>query len=347
MLHFIIRRLLAVFPTLLIIVGIVFFLYQSLPGDPVEAAYVLPLQKNTLEDSIAYQQQYSIYAKELGLDKPLFLFSLTAKEGFQWNGMNNQYVMKIRKICNGDFGNSYQTKGPVLIEISNAIRWTIVLNFITLILIFGFGIILGLASALHYKKALDNNLMTLSFVLDAIPSFWISTMLVVFFTTNYYDMKLFPSIGLGDFPSDLPFWQKLIYAFPHLLLPAFCMTLASISIVIRQMRASSLNIMAQDYVRTGRAKGLNQTQLVKKHILPNAIFPILTLLGMTFPSLIVGSLLTENIFNIPGMGKLSIDAIYTRNFPVLFAIILFIAFFTIIGNLISDILYRVFSPKID
>ncbi len=345
MLHFIIRRLLAVFPTLLIIVGIVFFLYQSLPGDPVEAAYVLPEQKNNLEDSIAFQQQYDIYAKELGLDKPLFFFSLTKNEGFQWHGFDNQYCLKVAKICKGDFGNSHKTKGPVLFEISNAIRWTIVLNFITFILIFGLGIILGLVSALHYKKALDNNLMRLSFVLDAVPSFWIATMLVVFFTNDYYGMKLFPSIGLGDFAADLPFAQKLAYAFPHLLLPAFCMTLASISIVIRQMRASSLNIIAQDYIRTGKAKGLNQTQLVKKHILPNAIFPILTLLGMAFPSLIIGSVFIENIFNIPGMGKLSVDAIYNKDLPVLFTITLFIAFFTILGNLISDILYRVFSAK--
>lgn len=347
MLHFIIRRLFTVIPTLLIIVGIIFFLYQNLPGDPVEAAYILPLQKNTPEDSLAYHQQYTIYAKELGLDKPLFFFDLTAKEGFRWYGVDNQYSIKIKKICKGDFGNSYQTKGPVLLEIGNAIRWTIVLDFIALLLIFGLGITLGLISALHYKKPLDTNLMKMSFILDAVPSFWISTMFVVFFTTNYYGMKLFPSIGLGDFPSDLPFWQKLIYAFPHLLLPAFCMMLASISIIIRQMRASSLNIIAQDYIRTGKAKGLNQTQLVKKHILPNAIFPILTLFGMAFPALLVGSLLTENIFNIPGMGKLSVDAIYTKNFPVLFAIILFIAFFTILGNLISDILYRVFNPKID
>jgi peptide/nickel transport system permease protein len=345
MLNFILRRLFAVIPTLLIIVGIVFYLYQILPGDPVEAAYVLPLQKNTPEDSLAYHQQYTIYAKELGLDKPLFFFSLTAKEGFRWHGIDNQYSNKIGKICKGDFGNSYQTKGPVLLEVGNAVRWTIVLNFIALLLIFGLGITVGLISALHYQKPLDRKIMRISFILDAIPSFWISSMLVVFFTTNYYGMKLFPSIGLGDFPSDLPFGQKLIYAFPHLLLPAFCMMLASISIIIRQMRASSLNIIAQDYIRTGKAKGLNQTQLVKKHILPNAIFPILTLLGMAFPALLVGAVLIENIFNIPGMGKLSVDAIYNKNFPALFTIILFIAFFTIIGNLISDILYRVFNPK--
>jgi peptide/nickel transport system permease protein len=347
MLKFIIKRILSIVPTLLIVIGIIFILYQYLPGDPVESVYSLPLQKNNAADSIAYQQQYDIYYKALGLDKPLFFFSLSANKGIRWHGMDNQYATKVINILKGDFGNSYRTKTPVLQELANAIRWTLSLNILSLIVIFGLGIFLGLKAALHYDKAWDKNIMKISFILDAVPTLWLATLLVVFFTTNYYGMKIFPSIGLGDPPADLPFIVKLGYALPHFILPIICMTLGSISMIIRQMRASALTVINQDYIKTGIAKGLNQKQLVKKHIFPNAIFPIITLIGATFPSLIAGSVLIENIFNIPGMGKLSIEAILNKDFPILTTVVILTAILTIVGNILADVLYRIFNPKVE
>jgi peptide/nickel transport system permease protein len=346
MFYLILRRLLWAIPTILIVIGIVFVLYQYIPGDPVESVYVMPQQRHTEADSIAYQNQYQIYAKELGLDKPLFFFSLSAKNTLQWNGFDNQYVIKVISYFKGDFGNSYRTKKPVLQELSEAIRWSLTINLLALLLIFVIGIALGLRAAMRYDSQWDKRLLQFSFFSDVVPSFWLATILMVFFTSDYYGIKLFPSIGLGNAPYDATFVKKFFYALPHLILPILIIVFSSISIVIRQMRSAALGVIQQDFVRTSKAKGLNDKQLMSKHIFPNAIFPIITLLGVSFPQLIAGSVLIENIFNIPGMGKLSIEAILNKDFPMLFAVILLTAILTIIGNLMADILYRKFNPKI-
>ncbi len=346
MFYLILRRLLWAIPTMLIVIGVVFVLYQYIPGDPVESVYVMPEQPHTQADSIAYENQYQIYAKELGLDKPLFFFSLSAKSLIQWNGFDNQYFIKVISFLKGDFGTSYRTKKPVLQELSEAIRWTLTINSLALLLIFFIGIGLGLRGAMRYNSAWDKRLLQFSFFSDAVPSFWFATILMVFFTSDYYGIKLFPSTGLGNAPYDATFVKKFFYALPHLILPILIIVFSSISLIIRQMRSAALDVIGQDYIRTGKAKGLKDKQLMQKHIFPNAIFPIITLIGISFPQLIAGSFLIENIFNIPGMGKLSIEAIANKNFPILFAVILLTALMTIIGNLIADILYQKFNPKI-
>lgn len=346
MLKLIVQRLLLAIPTMCVIIGVLFALYQYLPGDPIEATFALPQQKRTLADSIAYQEQYQQYAHELGLDQPLFFFSLTTKKGFVWHGWQNQYVAKVLKICKGDFGISYRTKRSVWVEIAEAIRWTLLMNTIAIVLLFLIGGYLGMYAATHQGKRWDKILVQTSLLLDALPSFWIATLLVVFFTTAYYGMHLFPNIGLGNPPYDASFGVKILYALPHLILPIFCLLLSEFSIIFRQMRASALEVLQQDYIRTAMAKGLPDAQLLRRHILPNAIFPTITLLGNAIPGLIAGSALIENIFNIPGMGKLTIEAFLNKDFPILFAIISLIAVFTIIGNLVADVLYRYFDPRL-
>lgn len=345
MVSLIFRRLLSAIPTLLVIIGVVFTFSQYIPGDPVEAVYELP-KRITHEDSIAYQIQHQAFARELGLDKPIFFFSLSDEKGFSWNGFDNQYVRKVKDYVKGNFGNSNRTKKSVWEELSSAILWTFSINFIALLLVFNIGIYLGLQGALYANSQRDKWIMRFSFFSDAVPSFWIATILVVFFTTSYYGIQLFPSIGLGNTPYNAPFIQKFIVALPHLILPILIIIFGNISVIIRQMRSAGLEVISQDYIRTGKAKGLNDKQLIKNHIFPNAIFPILTLIGMSFPALITGSFIIENIFNIPGMGKLSIDAILNKDFPILFTVILLTAIMTILGNIISDILLHYFNPKL-
>lgn len=345
MIKILILRLLRAIPLLLVVIGIVFLLYRFLPGDEVEATYVLP-QKMSGPDSSEYHRLYKIYAHELGLDKPVFFFTLSSKKGFQWTGFDNQYVAKVKKFFQGDFGISYRTRQPVSSALLDALRWTLVINGPALLLIFIPGIWLGMKSARLYGGRTDRIIMQISFLLDAIPTFWLATLAVVFLTTSYYGLKLFPSTGLGEAPYGSGFGFKLIYAVPHLILPIICIVLGSISIVIRQMRSAALEVNKQDYIRTARSKGLDEKQVFKRHIFPNAIFPMITLAGNAFPDLIAGAFLIENIFNIPGMGKLTVESIASRDFPVLFAVIVVTAVFTIAGNIAAELSYRYLDPRI-
>ncbi|MFZ4545416.1 MAG: ABC transporter permease [Saprospiraceae bacterium] len=345
MIKFLIYRIFRAIPLLFVVIGIVFLLYQYLPGDPVEATYVMPQRKYGM-DSVDYNLQYQRYAKELGLDLPLFFIGHNPQNGLQWNGFNNQYATKVKKIFQGDFGISYRTKQPVLKELSEAIRWTLLINGFSLVLIFFLGIYLGMESASRYRSKIDRIILNSSFVLDAIPTFWLATLLMIFFTNNYYGLQIFPSTGLGNAPYDAGFSTKLLYALPHLLLPVICIVLGSVSMVIRQMRSSALQVAKQDYIRTARAKGLNEKRIMRRHIFPNAVFPMITMAGTAVPDLIAGSFLVENIFNIPGMGKLTVESIANKDFPILFAVVILTAVFTILGNTIAELLYRHYDPKV-
>jgi peptide/nickel transport system permease protein len=346
MLSFILKRITWSIPTLLIVFGLLFYLYNLLPGDPVEAAYVLPPLKGTHEDTIVYKQQYEIYKKELGLDKPTFFFGMGKNHELVWYGADNQYFNKITKILQGDFGRSYRSKQLVTKDLSIAIKWTLIFNLLSIIIIFVLGVWIGLKAALYHQTKLDSRIMKWSFFLDALPNFWLASLLVLFFIRDDFNMGFMPSVGVGDTPYDASFAAKIWIAIPHLILPLICVVLTSVSIIIRQMRSAALTVMQQDYVRTAKAKGLNEQLLMQKHIFPNAFFPILTVLATSFPQLIVGQIMIENIFNIPGMGKLSIEALLYKDFPILFAILIIIAFLTVVSNIVADSIYRYYTPKL-
>lgn len=345
MLSLILRRIFWAIPTMFIIIGVVFLMNQYTPGDPVEAAYIMPEKRNNKEDSLYYQMQYDIFKKELGLDKPLFFCGFNDKGDFQWHGFDNQYINKVKEISSGNFGRSYRTKSLVLSDISDAIRWTLALNFIALVLIFLIGIALGLIAATQPNSKLDKRLMKISFISDAVPSIWIVTMAMIFLTSNYYGIAIFPSTGLGNPPYTASFLIKFLYALPHLILPILLIVFMGYSLIFRQMRSAAIDVIQQDFIRTAKAKGLSNKDLMKKHIFPNAIFPIITLIGFSFPTLIAGSVIVESVFNIPGMGKLAMEAIATKDFPILFAIILLTGLLTIVGNILSEVLYYIFEPR--
>jgi peptide/nickel transport system permease protein len=265
---------------------------------------------------------------------------------FRWNGSACQFHHWLSRLCMGDFGNSYTTHRAVSLEIQDAIKWTFFLNLSALALLFSLAIPLGLRSAQQKNKRFDRIMLRLSNYLDAIPAFWLATIVLIFFTTSYYHLKIFPSSGLGDFFYDAPFFKKLLVAIPHFIAPVFCIVLSSFPFFFRQMRSSALSIFQEDFVKTAQSKGLDGKTILRKHVFPNAIFPMITLLGAALPSVILGSVFIENIFNIPGMGKRLLQSIYEQDFPLTVAIVLLIAIFTILGSLLSDILYRFFDPRL-
>ncbi len=267
---------------------------------------------------------------------------------FRWHGSQNQYHQWISKFIKADFGNSLIDQQPASKKIIEALKWTLVLNGLAILLVYFISIPLGWNFALKAHTAFDKLGSLILYMFYAIPVFWLATLLLIFFTTEEYGTwtDLFPSLGLGrHFGKEFSFEGMLDIAW-HLVLPVLSLTLVSLAFISRQMRASTLNEMKSDYFRTGLAKGLSEKAVLKKHALRNALFPIITLIANVLPALFGGSLIIEVIFSIPGMGRLAFNAILSNDWPVLFAILLLVAFLTMIGFLIADILYAYLDPRV-
>ncbi len=183
-------------------------------------------------------------------------------------------------------------------------------------------------------------------MLYSLPVFWIATLLQVFFTTPEYGMDWFPTAGLSELPPTAPFWERLLDQTAHIFLPVVCLTYGSLAFISRQMRGGMLQVLDQDYIRTARAKGLPERRVIWRHAFRNALFPIITLIGSVFPSILAGSVVIEVIFGIPGMGKLTVDAIFARDWPVVFAVLMMASVLTVAGLLVSDMLYAWADPRV-
>jgi peptide/nickel transport system permease protein len=260
---------------------------------------------------------------------------------FKWNGFNNQYHNWIVNP-----GLSFSDRQPVRQKIFKAMKWTLWMNGIALLLTYLISLPLGLLGGIYANSTFDKISSTLTLILFSLPTFWVATLFIVFFTTPEYQMDWFPTMGIGNLNGNEGILEMLSVRIKHLFLPVICLSYGSLAFLSRQMRRSTIAVMKQDYIRTAYAKGLSQYQTIWRHALPNAIFPILTLLGGILPALLAGSVAVEYIFNIPGMGKLTIDAILQRDWPVVFNILLLSSVLTILGVRISDFLYKIFDPRV-
>ncbi len=263
-----------------------------------------------------------------------------------WYGPDNQYHHWFTGLWKGDWGFSYRDGRPVARKISEALRWTLLLNLIAVALSFGLSIPIGVWSAQQAGSRSERGVSFLLFALYSMPVFWVATLLQVFFTTPEYGMDWFPTTGLSDLPHSAPWWQRLLDQAVHLALPVLCLTYGSLAFISRQMRGSMVQALAQDYVRTARAKGLPEGKVIWRHAFRNALFPIITLIGSVFPAVLAGSVVIEVIFAIPGMGKLTVDSIFARDWPVVFAILMLGAVLTIAGLWIADLLYAWADPRV-
>jgi len=194
-------------------------------------------------------------------------------------------------------------------------------------------------------ERLDKSISAVLFMLYSLPSFWVATMLIIFFGSPEY-LQMFPVFGLSSIPSDAPFLARFGDTAYHLVLPLFCWTYTSFAFLSRQMRGGMLSVTRQDYIRTARAKGVAEKNVIWKHAFRNSLIPIITLFASVFPLAIGGSVILEMIFSIPGMGKISFMAITARNYPIIFTVLMFGAVLTLIGYLVSDILYALVDPRI-
>lgn len=262
-----------------------------------------------------------------------------------WYGFNNQYHQWITKFMTGDFGISYHDEQPVKTVIWDAIRWTVLLSIISIFLTYLIAIPLGIVSAANKGGIKDQSISTSLFILYSLPSFWVATLLIMFFGGGDF-FNLFPSFGVPQSTENLSFFAKFTTYVWHLTLPIICYTYGGLAFISRQMRGAMVNSLSQDYVRTARAKGLDEEKVLWKHAIKNSLLPIITLFANVFPLAISGAVALELIFSIPGMGKTAYEALVARNYPVVYTIVMFSAILTLVGYLVADILYVVVDPRI-
>ncbi len=284
---------------------------------------------------------------------------------FHWYGFRNQYhrwlfgdapwfsentdpTRASRGFFRGDFGFSYLDGRPVTSIIGDALKWTLLLNLIAFVLIYSISIPMGVSLAVRKGTTYDRIVTTINFILYSLPSFWIATLLITFFTSDYYGdwMDIFPTHGVGKTGEEYSFGEQLIDRTYHFILPIFCILYGSFAYISRQMRGGMLSVLRQDFIRTAFAKGLEPNTVYWKHAFRNSLIPIITMFASFLPAMISGSVIIEYIFTIPGMGRVSYESVVARNFPVLFTILMFSAILTMLGNLLSDILYGLVDPRI-
>jgi peptide/nickel transport system permease protein len=263
----------------------------------------------------------------------------------RWYAFNNQYHHWITNFLTGDFGISYQDKRPVKTVLYGALTKTLPISLLSILLAYLMAIPLGVYSAIKRGSQKEKSITTTLFILYSLPNFWIATMLVLFLCGGDY-LSWFPAPGSPPIPEDSSLWYKFSEGLYRLALPLFCCSYGSIAFISRQMRRGLLSSITQDYILTARAKGLNEKKVVWKHAIRNSLLPIITLFASIFPLAISGAFIIEIIFNIPGMGKLSLDALYARDYPLLLAIMMFTSILILIGNLFSDLLYAIVDPRI-
>ncbi len=325
MLRYLVRRCLVLIPLVLGIATVVFFVLNTAPGDPV-ARYTAPGVSPEALEQIRTQ---------MGLDEPLHL----------------RYVQWMGSMFQGDFGHSLARGRPVSEVIGEALPNTLVLSGSALFLGFLLGMAVGVVQAVRHNSWTDSSLSVTSLFFYSMPSFWLALMLILVFSVyarNVWGWPIhFPASGMVSVDHHLlsP-WEQVKDRAQHLVLPTVALTLILAGGIARYTRGSMLEVIRQDYIRSARAKGLSEARVILKHALRNALIPVVTLLGLYLPLLFSGTVFVEAVFAWPGMGKLVVDAIAQRDYPVVMAGTFLFALMVVVGNLVADLLYAVVDPRI-
>lgn len=263
----------------------------------------------------------------------------------KWNGFNNQYHTWLSNLLKGNFGKSLIDSSSVNEKINNAIYWTLLLSIISMLITFSIAVPAAFYSSFNPSSILSKILDKLFFLFYAIPNFWIATLLILFFASGDY-LNWFPTYGLGFVKDDYNTWQILWMRTKHLSLPIIALSYGSIAFVYKQLKNSIQQELQKDYIITAKAKGLSTSAIKWGQLFKNASFPLITMLGGIIPALFSGSFIVEYIFSIPGMGKLSIESILSRDFSTIYMLLLIATFFSMIGLLIADLLYYFADPRV-
>lgn len=321
MLHYLAKRLLTMIPLLIGITLISFVVIHLAPGEPTDLQTQLnPQASSELQERLRVQY---------GLDQPLYV----------------QYGTWLSRLARLDFGNSFASdRRPVLDKVVERLPITILLNVLSIVLILAVSIPLGIVSAVRRNSGFDRATTLLVFAGFAMPSFWLALLLMDWFGVR---LGWLPVSGLKSLGYDyLSFFGQVGDRISHLILPVFVAAIGGLAGFSRYMRSNMLEVIRQDYILTARAKGLSEKTVIYKHALRNALLPVITILGLSVPGLIGGSVIFETIFAIPGMGKLFYDGVMMRDYPLIMGILVMGAVLTLLGNLLADISYALADPRI-
>ena len=322
MLLYALRRLVLAIPLLIGITFISFLVIHLAPGEPVE------LQTGDLSVQGDAKQRQAL--RELyGLDQPLPV----------------QYFRWLSRIVRLDFGRSFAPDGrPVLAKIAERLPVTLLLNIVEMLIILAIAVPIGVLSATRQYSAFDKVTTIFVFIGFATPDFWLALLLMILFGVQ---LGWLPISGLRSLNWEyLSFWRQQADFLAHLLLPVLVATFGGLAGFSRYMRQSMLEVVRQDYIQSARAKGLSERVVIGKHALRNAMLPIVTILGLSLPGLIGGSVIVESVFAIPGMGQLMVQAVFERDYPVIMGNLVIVASLTLIANLIADLAYGMVDPRI-
>lgn len=313
MLQYVVRRIAIAIPVLFGVTIFNFVIMHLAPGNPVDM-FVNPF---------ATAADIAIKKQQLGLDDPIWL----------------QYIRWLQNLVQGDFGYSFSTYEPVTQMISVRVGPTFLLMGSSLLLAYLIAIPIGIVSAIRQYSTIDYTATTLSFLGVSIPHFFMGLGAIYMFAVVW---PIFPTGGMNQLGGGGGF----VDTFQHLVLPAIVLGTGIAGNMVRYVRSSMLEVLGQDYLRTARAKGLKEFVVTNKHALRNAMIPILTIMGMDIPLLVGGAVVTEQIFQWPGLGQLTIQSINSRDYPTLMAINFIAAGVVLLANLLTDLMYSVVDPRI-
>jgi peptide/nickel transport system permease protein len=308
--------------------------------------------KNTLYEMSSFPNIQLVQAEKNALDTAFEGLNSQEKSYLMyvpklvWHGFDNRYHRQMVGFFSGNFGISYIDGRPVVQKIGDGIVFTLLISVFSLLISFFLSILIGIKTATNANGWWDKTLRVVSLGLYALPSFWLATLVLVFFTTSEYGMDWFSGIGIGDIGKDAPFFERWAEAAPHFVLPIFCNVLIDIVVLSRQARGSMLEVLSQPFIQTAYSKGLSQTTVVWRHGLRNALFPLIGYLAAAFSTALAATLVVEIVFNIPGIGKMTTEAILSRDYPLLFALLMLTAVLTMVGNFLADVLYRWADPRV-
>lgn len=312
---YIIRRLLQMILVLAIVTLIVFILVRLLPGDPI----MMYLSRADIDEITPEQIEFT--KKQLGLDRSLPV----------------QYVSWLGDIVTGDLGKSIITRTPVINEIKQRLPITMHLGLLAFLLSVVVGIPIGVIASIRRGSWIDNVFTGLGNLGITLPSFWLGIILIYLFG---YKLQWLPLFGYTSPFKD--FWRNT----QEIIMPVLVLAAAPIATGVRITRSSMLEVLRQDYVRTAWSKGLRERKIILKHALRNGLLPVVAMKGMSLVAIVGGSVLVETVFNIRGMGKLAVDGLFSQDYPVVQGVLIVVAAFTLLMNLLIDLSYGWLDPRV-
>ncbi|MBK8368451.1 MAG: ABC transporter permease [Bacteroidetes bacterium] len=380
MLGYVLKRILWFVPTLFAVTLIGFILLANAPGDPVN------ILSNGAKASGNIEEQKTFWRKKLGLDLPLFYFSITTlsepdtlyqvydeeklktiREDIKENGGYKNYIPKIvwygyhnqyhqwlfggansKGIIRGDFGISFIKKEPVIAILKDKLIWSVFFSVVSILLAYVISIPIGIKLAEKPDSRSSKITQVTMFLLYSMPSFFVGVLLLMLFA-NPDVLSIFPPSGIKPiegYDDNASLLSKFVDSFPYMILPLICYTYSSLAFISKLTTTSINEQLGLDYIKTARAKGLSENNIIWKHALKNSALPLITVFSSVFPSIIGGSVIIESIFTIPGMGLEIVKAIISQDYPIVIAVITLSSVLTIFSYLLADILYAWVDPRI-